>query len=163
VRGDVCGHGPGHRPALSGGGRLHARRARGRRLVAHHRPPGSRLARGLRGRLRLGRLRAHTGTGGAGRRGLHRCARAAGRGGRRGRAAAATAEDRTLVAWAEVQEALAAAGVGRQSGETNVEYARRAAPAVHLNGLLTGLAADATAATFAGDGVSDELAERAEL
>ena len=83
--------------------------------------------------------------------------------GRRRRATAATAEDRTLVAWAEVQEALAAAGVARRADETNVEYARRAAPAVNLNGLLTGLAVDATAATFAGDGISEELAERAEL
>src|SRR5205823_6216272 len=83
--------------------------------------------------------------------------------GRRRRAHATTAEERTLVAWAEAQEALATAGLGRRAAETNVEYARRVAAAARLNGMLTGLANDATTATFAAEGVGDDLAGRAEV
>jgi hypothetical protein len=81
---------------------------------------------------------------------------------RRRRRAAASATARTLVAWEETKEALAGAGAPARRAETPIEFARRVAPATGVGReLLDRLAADATAATFAPEGVDDEVAARA--
>jgi transglutaminase-like putative cysteine protease len=81
---------------------------------------------------------------------------------RRRRQSATSATARTLVAWEEAKEALAGAGAPPRRAETPFEFARRAAPATGVSGgLLNRLAADATAATFAPEGVPEEIAERA--
>ena len=81
---------------------------------------------------------------------------------RRRRAAAATPGERVLVAWDEVSEALARAGAPSQRWETPDEYARRAAGATGVDGvLLTGLAGLTTTASFGRAEVPEEIAEQA--
>jgi transglutaminase-like putative cysteine protease len=80
----------------------------------------------------------------------------------RRRRAARTTSDRVLVAWDEVTDALAAAGVPRRPAETPLEYASRAAAAAGVDPPLLGsLAARATEAGWAEEAVDDDDAARA--
>jgi hypothetical protein len=82
---------------------------------------------------------------------------------RRRQRAGTSATARTLVAWEETKEALAGAGAPARAGETPAEFARRAAPATGVDRAgLSRLAADATAAGFAPDGVDPDIAARAD-
>lgn len=82
---------------------------------------------------------------------------------RRRRAAAVTPADRVLVAWDEVAEALARAGASPEPWETPDEYARRAAAATGLDGVvLSGLAGLTTTATFGRGDLPAEMAQKAE-
>jgi len=79
----------------------------------------------------------------------------------RRRLAATDPTRRTLVAWEEACEALAAAGIRRRSWETPSEYARRAAAAGRLPpGALEQMAAAASAAIWSAAGVSHDVATR---
>lgn len=81
---------------------------------------------------------------------------------RRRRAAATTPAERVLVAWDEVAEALARAGAAPEPWETPDEYARRAAAATGLDGVvLGGLAGLTTTATFGRGDLAEEVAQKA--
>ena len=77
---------------------------------------------------------------------------------RRRRSRAQGEAERVVVAWEEAAERLAAAGAPRRPGETLLEHARRAAPAVHLGPgagrALEELAARASIASYAPAGHS---------
>jgi transglutaminase-like putative cysteine protease len=80
----------------------------------------------------------------------------------RRRRAARTTSGRVLVAWDEVGEALAAAGVARRPAETPLEYADRAAGTAGVDPtLLRALAERATEAGWAADALDEEAAGRA--
>jgi transglutaminase-like putative cysteine protease len=80
----------------------------------------------------------------------------------RRRRAARTTSGRVLVAWDEVGEALAGAGVPRRPAETPLEYADRAAGAAGVDQiLLRALAERATEAGWAADAVDEEGAGEA--
>lgn len=81
---------------------------------------------------------------------------------RRRRSRAVTPSARTLVAWDEAAETLALVGAGRQSWETNDEYARRAVAVAEVDPALVDPLADvATVAAFAPYGVDDDDADAA--
>jgi hypothetical protein len=78
---------------------------------------------------------------------------------RRRRRSATTPDERVLVAWDEVTEALGRAGTPAQVWETPDEFAARAGAADGIDAaLLAGLAGLTTAATFGPDGVPDSAA-----
>jgi transglutaminase-like putative cysteine protease len=80
----------------------------------------------------------------------------------RRRGAAATTSGRVLVAWEEVGEALAVAGVPRHAAETPVEYAARAAGSAGVDPWrLRALAATATEAGWSDQAVDEAVANTA--
>jgi transglutaminase-like putative cysteine protease len=80
----------------------------------------------------------------------------------RRRQAARTTSGRVLVAWDEVGEALAAAGVPRRPAETPLEYADRAAGAAAVDPRLLGmLAVRATEAGWAAEAMDEDDAAAA--
>ncbi len=80
----------------------------------------------------------------------------------RRRAAAATTNERVLVAWTEVDEALARTGVGRRPWETPIEFAHRASTRKIVDDeLLRELARAASAAAYSSRVLSDDTAEEA--
>src|SRR5205823_13926075 len=80
----------------------------------------------------------------------------------RRRAAAATPEDQVLVAWEEVQEALALAGLPRGRSETSTEFAERIETMVGVAPQDLAELAEATQqAAFSATGVSPGVAGRA--
>ena len=79
----------------------------------------------------------------------------------RRRAAATSSNERVLVAWTEVGEALARAGTPARASETPIEYARRAAGATNVDHrLLNALAGVASAAGYGARRVDDDVVER---
>ena len=80
---------------------------------------------------------------------------------RRRRDAAVTPAERVLVAWAEAEEALAAAGRGQDPWETAAEYSARVASGVG-GAPLARLADDTSVAAYSQGGVGPEVAARAE-
>lgn len=81
----------------------------------------------------------------------------------RRRAAATTAVDRVGLAWTEVGEALTSVGTQPHSWETPSELATRAAATRGADPvLLADLAGTVSTAAYAPDGVSDEVADRAQ-
>ncbi|HEX9969792.1 MAG TPA: transglutaminase-like domain-containing protein, partial [Acidimicrobiales bacterium] len=83
----------------------------------------------------------------------------------RRRAAATDPAGRVLVAWAEAEDALAAAGVARRRSETIDEFATRAPGAASLGSgpaeALQRLAADAVVANYAGEAPESDAVSRA--
>ncbi|MGI9121006.1 MAG: DUF3488 and transglutaminase-like domain-containing protein [Acidimicrobiales bacterium] len=77
------------------------------------------------------------------------------------RAAATTASDRVLVAWAEVGDALTQLGTPPRPWETPIEFAQRAAGATGVDHRLLGALAGVTTAAGYGPGVNTDVAERA--
>ncbi len=79
----------------------------------------------------------------------------------RRRAAATSSNDRVLVAWTEVGEALARVGTPARPSETPIEYAQRAAGATNVDHrLLNALAGVASAAGYGARRIDDEAVER---
>ena len=79
------------------------------------------------------------------------------------RDAARTPADRVLVAWAEAEEDLAAAGMAQRPSETAPEFAHRVARSAGPSGAgLVRLADDTSAAAWSSGGVAAEVATRAE-
>ncbi|MBV8160559.1 MAG: DUF4129 domain-containing protein, partial [Acidimicrobiia bacterium] len=75
----------------------------------------------------------------------------------RRRSAATSADDRALVAWDEVEEALALAGYPRRGAETPAEYARRVpGPAAISPGPMEVLAETTAAAAYSAGGVGPD-------
>ncbi|MDP9006097.1 MAG: DUF3488 and transglutaminase-like domain-containing protein [Actinomycetota bacterium] len=80
----------------------------------------------------------------------------------RRRAAATSSNDRVLVAWAEVGEALARTGTPARPSETPIEYAQRAAGATGVDHrLLNALAGVTCAAGYGAAGIDDEVVGQA--
>jgi len=82
---------------------------------------------------------------------------------RRRRAAAGTPAARVLVAWADAEEDLSAAGLGQRPYETATEFARRVCRSAGPAGpSLVRLADDTSAASWSSGGVATDVAVRAE-
>ena len=80
----------------------------------------------------------------------------------RRRSAAVSTSDRVLVAWAEVSEALARAGLPPRPAETPLEFARRASGATELDArVLHAVAGVATAAGYGPSEIGGHVAEQA--
>ncbi|PZR83947.1 MAG: hypothetical protein DLM65_00865, partial [Candidatus Aeolococcus gillhamiae] len=71
-------------------------------------------------------------------------------------------DSRVLLAWTEVTEDLAFAGLRRRAAETVPEYAARAAAATGGGSAMADLATYVTAATFSPTGTDDLAARSAE-